>query len=207
MRAEWMGGTLRTNLTGFYYDYKNLQVSQVQGASVLIQNAAKAEVYGLEAEITAIPAEHLMLEANISLLHSEYKDFVSADPARAGLGPIDLAGNQLTQAPEYTFNLNATYTIPTSSGDVILRGEGRWVDTVYLTQYNLPHTSQPAYELFNAFLTWNKGDGLSATAFIRNIANKDVISAGLISSSLVGSPFVGSWEPPRTYGLSVSYRF
>lgn len=208
IRADWLGGRLRTNVSVFYYDYTNLQVTKIAGTVVTIENAASAVVRGLEAEVVVRPTNRLRLDAAISLLDSEYRDYASADPARPALGIIDISGNQLTQAPDYTINLNASYTLPTEIGDFTLRGEGRWVDRVYFTQFNLDHVSQPAYSLFNAFLTWQSDtSGLRATAFIRNIANKDVISAGFIGSSLVGSPLLGSFEPPRTYGLTLGWTF
>jgi iron complex outermembrane receptor protein len=207
LRADWLDGRLRTNLSGFYYDYKNLQVSQVVGAAVLIQNAASAVLYGMEAEVSARPVDGLNLSGNLSLLHSEYKDFVSADPARAGLGPINLAGNKLTQSPKYTLNLSADYTVRSAIGDFNLRGETRFVGKTYFTQYNLDHTAQPSYSLFNAFLNWKGENGLTAGAFIRNIGNKRIISSALVGSGLVGFPFVGTFEPPRTYGVTLGYQF
>ena len=207
VRASWLDERLRTNLSGFIYDYSYLQVSKVNGATVTIENAASAKVIGLEAEITALLTKSLRIDANVALLDSKYEDFVSPDPARAALGALDLSGNELTQAPHYSINLNASYEIPSSAGDFTLRGEARFVDKVYFTQYNLEHASQAAYELFNAFLTWEGNAGLTATAFIRNIANKQIVSAAFVGSGLVGFPLVGSFEPPRTYGLTLGYRF
>lgn len=208
VRADWLDGRLRTNVSVFYYDYTNLQVTKIAGTVVTIENAASAVIRGIEAEIVVRPTNRLRLDAAISLLDSEYRDYASADPARPALGIIDISGNQLTQAPDYTINLNASYTLPTKVGDFTLRGEGRWVDRVYFTQFNLDHVSQPAYSIFNAFLSWQSAtSGLRATAFIRNIGNKDVISAGFIGSSLVGSPLLGSFEPPRTYGLTLGWTF
>lgn len=207
IRADWLNGLLRTNVSGFYYDYKNLQVSQVVGAAIVIQNAATARLYGMEAEVTAHPMADLNLSGGLSLLHSEYRDFVSIDPARAALGPINLAGNRLTQAPTYTLNLSADYTVHSKVGDFNLRGEGRFVGRNYFSQYNLANVSQPGHSLFNAFLTWKGESGLNAGLYVRNIANKRIISSALVSSTLVGAGLLGTYEPPRTYGASLGYKF
>jgi len=208
IRAQWLGGRLTTNLSAFYYDYSNLQVTKIVGTAVVIENAASARIMGLEAEIVFRPVRGLQLDAAISLLDTEYEDYVSADPARPALGPIDLSGNALTQSPTYTINLGASYVWQTDIGEIALRAEGRFVDRIWFTQFNLPHTSQPAYALFNAYLTWrSQSDRFSATAFIRNIGNEDIVSAGFIGSSLVGSPLLGSFEPPRTYGVTLGVRF
>lgn len=208
VRADWLNGRLRTNISAFYYDYTNLQVTKIAGTVVTIENAANAVVRGIEAEIVVRPISRLRLDAAISLLDSEYRNYSTTDPARPALGVIEISGNDLSQAPSYTINVNASYTLPTDVGDFTLRAEGRWVDRVYFTQFNLDHVSQPAYSLFNAFLSWQSGtSGLRATAFIRNIGNEDIVSAGFVGSSLVGSPLLGSFEPPRTYGLTLGWTF
>lgn len=207
VRADWLGGRLRTNLSAFYYDYTNLQVSQVLGATIFIQNAASARIYGLEAELSATPVRNLRLDANVSLLNSKYEDFSSVDPARAVLGAINLSGNHLTQAPSYTLNLSAAYTIPSAVGAFTIRGESRFVDRVFLTFYNLNTTSQSPYQQYNAFATWQSHGGLYASVFMRNIANKRVIASEFVSTALVGFPIVGTFEPPRTFGATLGYKF
>lgn len=208
LRADWMNGRLRTNATGFFYEYSNLQVSKINGPVVTIENAAEANLYGAEFEITALPTANLRIDANIALLESEYENYTSADPARALLGPIDLSGNQLYQAPGYTVNLAVSYDIPTSVGDFTLRAEGRWIDQVYFTPFNLEHVSQPAHEVFNAFLLYDAPSGAwNASLFVRNIADDRSISSALVGSGLVGFPLVGSYDPPRTYGVQLGYRF
>lgn len=208
VRADWLGGRLRTNVSAFLYNYKNLQVSKVQGAAIRIENAADASVHGVEAEISALPTERLRIDANVALLDSKFKDFVSSDPARAALGPLNLAGNELTQAPHYTVNLSPSYTLQTASGDVSFRAEGRWVGKMYFTQYNLDFASQPAYSLLNAYVTWKSAGGRwSASVYGRNLADKRIVSAALVGSGLVGFPLVGSLEPPRTYGITVGIDF
>jgi len=208
VRATWLDGRLTTNLSVFYYDYSNLQVTKIVGTAVVIENAASARVTGLEAEIVLRPVRNFQIDAALSLLDTEYQDYVSADPARPQLGPLDLSGNELTQSPNYTLNLGASYTWETDIGDITLRGEGRFVDRVWFTQFNVDYVSQPAYELFNAYLTWRSRDErFSVTAFMRNIGNEDIVSAGFIGSSLVGSPLLGSFEPPRIYGVTAGVRF
>ena len=208
VRAQWLGGRLTTNLSVFYYDYSNLQVTKIVGTAVVIENAASARLTGLEAEIVFRPVRGLQFDAALSLLDTRYKDYVSADPARPQLGPIDLSGNELTQSPNYTINLGASYTWDTAIGEISVRGEGRFVDRIWFTQFNVDYVSQPAYQLFNVYLTWRSRDEhFSATAFMRNIGDEDIVSAGFIGSSLVGSPLLGSFEPPRTYGVTLGVRF
>jgi len=208
IKADWLDGRLRTNLSAFYYDYKDLQVSKVSGAVIRIENAAKAKIAGIEAEITALPMDGLELTANAAFLDSEYKNFTTSDPARPTLGVLDLSGNDLNQSPHYSFNLAAQYTVPVSGGEVSLRGEASFIGNQYFSPFNVVELSQPAYETFNAFLSYRNFDrGLSLSAFVRNISNQDVVSGGLVGSGLVGSPVVGTLLPPRTYGVVLGIDF
>ena len=208
IRADLMEGKLRTNVSAFYYDYTDLQVSKVNGAVITVENAATATVQGVEVEITAVPTDRLLVDLSLALLDAEYDDFTSGDPARAALGELDLSGNKLTQAPEYTANLGVTYTVPSTVGDFDLRGEARLVDGSHLTPFGLDHTYQDSYELYNAFVTWTGiEETWSATAYVRNIGDEEVVSAEFVGTGLVGFPLVGSLLPPRTYGVSVTYSF
>jgi iron complex outermembrane receptor protein len=208
IKADWLHGALRTNLSGFYYDYKNLQVQKVVGTIQQVLNAASATVKGIEAEIVARPIAHLQLDGSLALLDGKYKDFLTSDPARAELGTLDLSGNRLSQAPRYTVNAGVQYAIPSRVGTFTVRGEGYWVDRVYFSPFNRDVTSQPSYVKYNAFLNYeHTGTGWTAQLFIRNIANKRTIASAQVSSALWGFPVVGAYDAPRTFGGTIGYRF
>src|SRR5690606_23408105 len=145
LRASLFDRRLQVNLAGFYYDCSNIQVSKTNNTMITTENAASAKLYGMEAELTATPVDRLTVQANLSLLHTEYKDYQPSDPSRLPLGELDLSGNHFNQAPNYTINVSAAYTIPTEMGEFELRGEGRWVDKVYFTQFNMEHLSQSSH--------------------------------------------------------------
>ena len=207
LRADWLDRKLRTNISLFLYDYQDLQTTKVNGSVLTIENASKATLYGLEADATAKFTARFRIDANFSLLHSEYRDYKTVDPARASLGVLDLSGNTLSQAPRYTASITPSYTLPISVGSIEFRGEARFVDRVYFTQFQLNHVSQPAYDLFNAFVTLSLTNGVRATAYVRNIANRTIVSSAFVGTTLVGAPLVGSFEPPRTYGITLGYHF
>lgn len=208
VKAEWFDRRLRTNLSAFYYDYSNLQVQQIVGIAAVPTNAAAAEVKGFEAEIAARPIDALDLSLNVSLLDAQFISFTTADAARTSLGPLNLAGNRLSQAPEYTVNAAAAYTLTSSIGDFTLRGEGTWTDRVFFSSFNRPEVSQPAHAKFNAFLLYNNAEsGFNASLFVRNIANKRTLASSLVSAFFTGFPNLGAFDPPRTFGASIGYRF
>ncbi|KRB82383.1 TonB-dependent receptor [Sphingomonas sp. Root710] len=210
---------LRLNLAGFYYDYKDLQIGKVTGtgsATLVLENAGTARIYGLEAELKAQISPAFDIDANASWLHARFTRYCSADPARpalggdpgCGAGELNLKGNSLSQAPDFTAYFGAQYHVPSRLGEFTLRGEVAWRDRVYFTPFNLKYVSQAANAKVNAFLNWAADDGhWTGSLFVKNLTNKTVVGNALVSSSVVGFPLNGYLEDPRTYGLTLGYKF
>jgi iron complex outermembrane receptor protein len=199
--------SLRT--AAFYYDYTDLQVGFVNEQSVVeTVNAASAENMGVEFELSARVTEDLSAEFSATWLDAEYKEFVTGD-YRNNFQPVDLSGNTLQNAPEFTLRAALNYRHPLANAAALLgRIEGSWQDDVYFTEFNNADAFQEAYSLLNASLGYEGGDGRwSATAWIRNATDELVISNNIITAPLYGSVRVGSLLPPRTYGLTVQYNF
>lgn len=206
VKGTWLDRRLRVNSAAFYYRYSDLQVTKVVNTQTITENAATARLYGLEEQISVIPVPHMQIDGNLGLLHSEYLRFESADPARPNLGPINLAGNQLYEAPEVTVNLGLQYDWDLLGGDLKLRGESNYVSRNYFTAFNT--ISQGGNVKYNAFLTFEDKTGAwTATLYGRNLTNKLTVDNALISSGIYGFPITGTVAPPRTFGAVVGYRF
>ena len=208
----------RANVAGFYYDYKDLQVGLVRSNVLVLDNAATASIYGLEAEFAATPVEHVRFDLVASYLHAEYEDFITQDQARpdrgnaidptTGQAAFQLAGNRLSQAPEVSINVGAQYEWTTAMGDFSLRGEIFWVDDYYFTPFNLTSSMQRAHSRQNAFIHWRAPNGhLSGQLFVRNIDGDDDLSHVFVASTLVGSPILGAYQEPRTFGVKLTYTY
>jgi outer membrane receptor protein involved in Fe transport len=63
-------GTLRLNLTGFYYKYKDLQLARIVARTAVNDNVS-ADIYGVEAEAVISPIPQFVINANFSYLHSK----------------------------------------------------------------------------------------------------------------------------------------
>jgi iron complex outermembrane receptor protein len=95
-----------------------------------------------------------------------------------------------------------------SQGEIIVRGEANYVSRVFYTPFNNSAVSTPANVKANAFLTFKTNDQhWSGSLFVRNAFNKVTIANALIASSVVGDPVIGTVSPPRTFGVTVGYRF
>jgi iron complex outermembrane recepter protein len=208
IKATTFSGRLRTNLSAFYYKYTNLQESIVNGTSVITENAASARLYGTELEFTVLPFAQVQIDGSFTYLNTKYNEFATIDPSAPQLGVQNLSGRQLTQAPELADNLGAQYQVPISQGEIILRGEANYVSRVFYTPFNNSAVSTPANVKANAFLTFKTNDQhWSSSLFVRNAFNKVTIANALIASSVIADPVIGTVSPPRTFGVTVGYRF
>ncbi|MEE4218843.1 MAG: TonB-dependent receptor [Xanthomonadales bacterium] len=75
MRAEWLDGTLRTNITAFYSEVEDLQTTAATpSGQFLTTNAGGLENKGLEAEITWLPIDIWKIFASVGLQDAKYVD-------------------------------------------------------------------------------------------------------------------------------------
>jgi len=137
LRSAWFDDRLRLNLTGFYYDYLDLQVFIIEQTELgypipKLANASDAVVYGVELDLTSEPIEGLYLTFNAAWVESEYKDFVVSfserivfpKPCRVCPRPdppfttvqrkFDYSGNTLIASPDYSATGSIEYDIPRS---------------------------------------------------------------------------------------------
>ena len=148
--------TVRLDAAGFYYDYKDLQVSftsNVNGVPVVIlQNAPKAKVYGLEANLDFVATDDLNLHAGATWLHARYGDgFVftgsgvnpnsvgfnsNSDPLKTFTNVTvsqNLSGLPMARAPNLAAFLGADYTVRTRGGDVLLAANAKFTTRYVVT--------------------------------------------------------------------------
>jgi iron complex outermembrane recepter protein len=90
------GGNYRFELAGFYYDYKNLQVSTTQTIGspplpvVVVTNVPNAEIYGIEGSFEFQPFENFTIRGGATWLHARFGDDafidgVGVNPTRPGI--------------------------------------------------------------------------------------------------------------------------
>lgn len=209
VKTRLFDNRVNASLSAFYYDYKDLQVSQIDELSTPItENAAKARNTGIELELEALLTDELNVDFQIAWLRAEFREFDTAQTNRIGEGLRDLSGNRLPNAPDLSFTLGASYVAPLAGGQLRLRGEFAWVDEVFFTEFNNADAFQPSHKRINASVRYSTGDsGWSIEAWGRNLTNEAVKANNIVAAPLFAFAQVGSLYPPRTYGLTVGYRF
>jgi len=186
LKSDWLDRRLRVNLTGFYYDYTDLQVqSYVQvGASfgARTQNAATARVKGIEAEIVARPVRALELTANVAWLDATYRRYPNAFVS--SFGSFDAAGKRLNNAPRWSATFGAAYGFDLAgSGKLTIGADAHVQSTIYFTAANDGigavtgyAEQQRGYGIVNARIGWTSPDDRwKAQLIATNLFDRDYI--------------------------------
>jgi iron complex outermembrane receptor protein len=196
-----------TGLSVFYYDYKDLQVGFVNSDSTVeTRNAAKARNYGVEYETHAKLTNALTADVALTYLNAKYLDFTN-NYYRTGFSSVQLAGNTLSNAPEFSGHAGLTYRAAVAGGELSLHGEAVYSDKVFFTEWNNADAYQPAYTLLNFHASFEMANHTTLTAWVRNAGDKFVTANNIITAPLYLSSRVGTLMPPRTYGVTVGYSF
>jgi len=198
---------LRFSLTGFYYDYEDLQLNKVIGISTRTVNAATAKNKGIEFEIQSFVGENFLLQADLSYLDAEFTEFDAINPL-TGLSE-DLSGNKLPGSMEWTANLGFEWTIPVKiEGSLILNVHANYVSDRYFSEFNDPVIGQDAVTRYNSSLNYSDPAGrYTLSLWGKNLSNENVASNKFLGVDAFGFPIVGSWYPPRTYGVKLKFNF
>jgi len=115
-KAELARGRAAINLSAFYMDIQDLQLTVTAGScsSRLILNAPKARSTGLEAEITASPNEHFDLSASLGLDNSKLRSTLTDGAGNVLSGIQD--GHRLPSVPQVQWSGAVTYGWPVGTG-------------------------------------------------------------------------------------------
>ena len=193
---------VRFELAAFQMDYSDLQVqavftlpnSPITGVS--ITNAAAATIRGIEASAQVAVTDELEIGGTFGHLSTRITDSTVATIA---------IGNELPSAPKFSYSLNAVYNTQIGdshefTGRVEYAYSGRSQQNVE----NLPVGIKQAYGLFDASLRFAQIDqGFELSLWGKNLTNN--LYESFIIPSAVGG--ITRFGPPRTYGVSVGYRW
>lgn len=202
LKSEWLNRRLRANLSAFYSDYKDLQVSVFANSTQMQLNAANAEIIGAEAELTAVPVTGLTARLALGWMPTaRYVDF------NDGRG-VDLSGNRMILAPELTATAALDFEYPvTQRWALSAGGDVRYQARTHFTVYNLDHLSQDEYAIASLRLGLRNVDQDYGLRFVvRNLFDKEYG----VDGNTIGAPFgfdAYAWGEPRMWSASFFVNF
>ena len=208
VKTDLFGRKLRVDVSGFYYDYTNIQVQAFVNGLPTVINGARARSYGVDADVQAKVTRDFGLHGGLSYLDSTFTSFPNAPfgvpSGLTGTGPHSATGNTPAYAPKWVFNLGGDYTIrDVLDGKLVLSANYQYNSGVFLEIDNV--VRQPAYSLINASVKWAPNGGhYTVTLWGDNLTNEAVL-AGVVTQNF--GTHVANYSAPRTYGVKVGYHF
>jgi iron complex outermembrane receptor protein len=209
-KTSWLNRRLTANVSGFYYDYRNIQINVVgplpptNVAVSYLQNAQKGRVYGGEFEVEALPIKYIHLAGNLGLLDAKFTEFTAL------YGGTDYSGNRLVRAPKVSSLLRADVTLPIDAPfNLIVGADWRYQSRqfFYTTGQTDPLLQQNAYSIVNARITFQSPDEkLSLVLYANNLLDVRYKNHALPGSAGATGDTV-YWADPRTIGASLISRW
>ena len=205
----WMEKRFSTSLSTYYYDYQGLQMTAMIDHVTQTSNASDSENYGAEVEFSGYLIENLLSSLSYSYMHTKFKEFDNQyDQYEPQKGYQDLNGNPLPYSPEHKISLNATYTLPTDTGDFVLHALYFWQSEVYTSHFTIPKRRADAYDRVDAELMWNSpAYKWRATLWIKNALDETTITTQTLLGPVSNFYNTVTFAPPRTFGIDISYKW
>lgn len=120
-KSEWLDGKLIFNASVFKYDWKDLQVFDVDSLGrPAFLNVPEVELKGFDAELKWSPFEGWYAQGGVGYVHSEIID-------DGGLNTV-ANGAPLNQTPEWTFNGLIVKDTPIMDGNLSLQLDFQYID-------------------------------------------------------------------------------
>lgn len=210
VKSDLFDRRLRVNLAGYYYTYKDIQLTIIKGAGQSLLNAATASVYGVDLDFEAILGNNLTLRGGGQLIRARYGEFkdapigtvLTAFPFGTTFTPGDASGNRMIRTPTFSANVAADYHVPVGSGEVSANVSYAYNSGFFFEPDQ--RLKQKAYSLVNAQLRWSfEDDTFYVKAFAKNLFDTKywIQQTGVFTGDL------GNLAFGRQYGAAVGFKF
>jgi len=210
LKTALLDGKLQLNVSGFYYDYEDLQVfSQfvfMNAPISRLSNAGDAKNLGFELELLYAPVDYFQAQIGIGYLDTETADFFSVEGLDAVGNEIieDLSGSELTLSPKW--NTSGIFRVfhPMFNGEASAQLSVNYSSSYFFDSDNSPISVGGDYTLLNIRVGWKSvGDRYEISAFIHNLTDKDYIVEGF---NIAGAQSL-MYNRPREAGISFRVNF
>lgn len=195
------------NVAGFYYDYKDKQISTyfadpIYTALSRLDNVPKSKAYGVEGELTVRPTNTVTLLANALWLKTRIDTYLGTNAAGQ---PQNFAGARFIYSPEWTLSGTALLDQPVSNklnltGNISARYQSRQT-TIF--EINPLYDIKPYTTVNAAIGVKGNNDSWSLQVWGRNLFNQYYWNAVASNANIVVR-FPGQ---TRTYGATAAFRF
>ena len=161
----------------------------------------------MELELTSAVSDRWLVNAGLTILESEYGEFLQEDLSVFNGVPVQIGGNPLNNAPETSMNLGVTYGLELGSGaKLALSLDAAYRSRVYFREFGNELDSQDGYAIVNFNANWESADGaFAARLFANNLTDKAHVTGMYALQTTYGRQ--GTWNMPRQVGIEVTRFF
>jgi len=191
VKTSWLNNKLRLNACLFYIDREDMLVDILtnDGTTSYIDNAAKASSKGVEVDLMAMPVRGLSLVAGAAYTDAQFEDYTN--------GSDIFDGNKVTNSPEYTLNLGATYRF---SDGFFINVNYNHFGRIYFDRANT--VSQSDYGLFGAKIGYET-EYFDVYLYGKNIFDQEYATRAFDVSDV----WYGRAGAPQILGIVLQMRF
>lgn len=196
-KSSFLNGRMIWNNSIFYMDYSDLQTSQrINGISV-VTNAGKAHIQGYETQLVVSPFEGFNLSAAYAYTDAIFDEFVEND--------VDYAGNRISRSPKHKVSVSPSYNAVLPNGsDLTFAIDYQYTSEIFDDNSNQePELRDPTHFIDARIVIDNLGNGLSASLWGKNLTDERTRT---FQGGFLGANF-GAFNPPRTYGVTLSWEY
>jgi iron complex outermembrane receptor protein len=210
VKSTLANGRLRVNAALFYSDYDGIQLSALTAIGsppALLPNtlnAAPAEIYGAELEVTG-RFSALAFNLGIGSLHGEFTEDALLTDSQTNTNRLVPKGSRVPFAPDLTATAGVQYDVRAGTWTLTPRVQISYSDKQLSTPFAYPATIVPSRTITDVRLSAVPNDNLHLEAFVTNVFDRTYIAAQIQdASSATGGILYGA---PRQYGIRARYDF
>lgn len=207
LKSTLAQNTVQLNLSGFFYDYDDKQISTyfadpIYTALARLDNVPESQAYGVEGDLTWSPSRFLTLSATALWLQTQIKDYVGTNAAGQ---PQNFDGAEFIYSPDFQASLSVIFNQElTDALDLQVTLNSRYQSESNTILEDLSLYELPSYGLVNASIGLRgRDDRWSFTLWSRNLADEYYWTAVASNANVV----VRFPSPPRTYGATFGFKF
>ncbi|WP_416379076.1 TonB-dependent receptor [Altererythrobacter sp. H2] len=214
-KATLMDGDMRLALTGFYSDYKDVQIPGSVGVDAnndgvfesfagVTTNAAKARFKGIELETYARFARDFA-GAGSSLTFTGMLGYIDGEFREYIVSGVDLSNvRKIQNTPKWTTAGTLGAEVPVGAGDLALSTTLSYRSKTNQFETPSPYLDQKGYALLDASIVWTAPDDrFSLGVHGRNLTDKRYITSGyqFVLAGADGTPVLNAaGNPAPTLG-------
>jgi iron complex outermembrane receptor protein len=187
--TKWKN-SLNLSATLYATHVDKLQVETIRSdLSSYIDNAAKADIYGIESELRYLFNNNFSVHSCVGFIHSKFDDYIS--------NSNNYSGNQLINVPQHTFQFGSEFSFSKNYYlDLVLKSNGK----TYFDKANT--VSESSYTYVDTKMGY-KSKKFSWNVYIHNLFDKRYLNYIIAAEGFNAYNF----GEPRRIGVSLKYDF